>query len=225
MISRNFHGWVPLESKVKERIVVSADLTLSPTTELSGKLSISHDGYAGGAVRKDFKTKGESGYIKGSIGDKINWQVSKTSFENMEDNTKSAKEMHELTITDHAVVSGDVIYINPFVTGQIQQNPFKQAERTYPVDFGSLKEKIYMAKITLPDGYTVDEMPQNKILALPEGAGKFSFSCTQIGNVINVVSNFQISRNIFVQNEYPNLREFYNQVVAKQAEQIVLKKK
>ena len=32
-------------------------------------------------------------------------------------------------------------------------------------------------------------------------------------------------RSIFDQTEYPNLREFYNQVVAKQAEQIVLKKK
>jgi hypothetical protein len=29
---------------------------------------------------------------------------------------------------------------------------------------------------------------------------------------------------MFVQEEYPDLREFYNQMVAKQAEQIVLKK-
>lgn len=225
MISKNFHGWVPLESKTKERTVVSADLTLSPTSELTGKISISHDGYAGGNVRKDFSSKGESGYTKSSIGDRVNWQVSKTSFENMEDNTKSAKEIHELIITDHAVISGDVIYLNPFVTSQIQQNPFKLADRIYPVDFGSIKEKVYMAKITLPEGYTVDELPQNKILALPEGAGKFAYSCTLVGNTISVVSNFQISRNIFVQHEYPNLREFYNYVVAKQAEQIVLKKK
>jgi hypothetical protein len=225
MISKNFHGWIPLESKMKERTVVSADLTLSPTSELNGKISITHDGYDGGNVRKDFKSKGEAGYIKSSIGDNSNWQVSKTSFENMDDISKSARETHELTITDHAVVSGDVIYLNPFVTSQMEQNPFKLADRTYPVDFGSMKEKVYMAKIAVPEGYMVDELPPNKILALPEGAGKYMYSCTLVGNTISVVSNFQISRNIFVQTEYPNLREFYNHVVAKQAEQIVLKKK
>jgi hypothetical protein len=35
----------------------------------------------------------------------------------------------------------------------------------------------------------------------------------------------QINKNLFPQDEYPNLREFYSQVVAKQTEQIVLKKK
>jgi hypothetical protein len=34
-----------------------------------------------------------------------------------------------------------------------------------------------------------------------------------------------VGRSLFVQDEYVNLREFYNLVVAKQAEQIVLKKK
>lgn len=225
LISKNFHGWMPLESKTKERVVVNAELVLNESSELAGKITVSHDGYAGGNVRKDYSVKGEPGYLKNSIGNKANWQVSKTAFENMQDNTKSAKEIHELTIVDHAVTSGDVIYLNPFVMSQLEKNPFKLSERMYPVDFGSLKEKIYMAKFNLPEGYMVDELPQNKILALPDGAGRFTYSCTQVGNSINIMSNFQINRNIFVQTEYANLREFYSQVVAKQAEQIVLKKK
>jgi ATP-dependent DNA ligase len=48
----------------------------------------------------------------------------------------------------------------------------------------------------------------------------------QIGNTVSVTSNFQINKNLYVQGEeYANLREFYNQVISKQAEQIVLKKK
>jgi len=64
-----------------------------------------------------------------------------------------------------------------------------------------------------------------KVLALPGNAGRYTYSVTQVGNLINVVSNFQINKSIFTQGEYPGLREFYNQVVAKQAEEIVLKKK
>jgi hypothetical protein len=33
-----------------------------------------------------------------------------------------------------------------------------------------------------------------------------------------------INKAMFVQDEYPILREFYNQMIAKQTEQIVLKK-
>jgi hypothetical protein len=35
----------------------------------------------------------------------------------------------------------------------------------------------------------------------------------------------QVNKSLFMQEEYPDLREFYSLVVAKQAEQIVLKKK
>jgi hypothetical protein len=60
---------------------------------------------------------------------------------------------------------------------------------------------------------------------LPGNAAKYVFNVAQSGNSIVITSNMQINKNLFTQEEYPNLREFYTQVVAKQAEQIVLKKK
>lgn len=219
------HGWVPIESKTKARTVINADFTLDETSELKGSLTFSREGYDAWSMRKEYEAKGEEDYVKNAIGAKASWQVSNTSFENLKEMEKPSKEIHELIIGDHATLAGDVIYINPFVTGQLTQNPFTLKDRVYPVDFGSLKEKIYMCKITLPEGYSVDELPQTKVLALPGGLAKYTYSISSMGNTINILSSFQINRNIFLQNEYANLREFYNQVVAKQAEQIVLKKK
>jgi hypothetical protein len=225
IVSKNFHGWIPLETKIKARTVVNADLILMEDSNLQGSLSFSREGYDGFDMRKDYYTKGEADYLKQSIGDKSSWQIEKTSFENLNELDKSAKENHSLVITDHVTAAGEMVYINPFIAEQVKQNPFRLEMRTYPVDYGSLKEKIYMCKIALPDGYVVDELPKSKVLTLPGGAAKYSYSVTIIGNVIAIVSNFQINRNIFIQNDYSYLREFYNQVVAKQAEQIVLKKK
>jgi hypothetical protein len=118
-----------------------------------------------------------------------------------------------------------LIYLNPFVLLRQEENPFKSEKREYPVDFGSPHEKIYMIKITIPDGFLVDELPQSRVMVLPDNTAKYSYNLTQISNQIIITSGFQINRNIFVQDEYPHLREFYNQVIAKQAEQIVLKKK
>ncbi|HLZ17778.1 MAG TPA: hypothetical protein VKQ08_12090, partial [Cyclobacteriaceae bacterium] len=118
-----------------------------------------------------------------------------------------------------------IIYINPFVSSRIEENPFKSEAREYPVDYGNKVERTYLCKLTVPDGFSVDELPKSRVLALPENAARYAYNITQLNNVISITSSFQVNKTLFVQTEYGGLREFYNQVVAKQAEQIVLKKK
>ena len=85
--------------------------------------------------------------------------------------------------------------------------------------------RINPLKVTIPDGYEVEELPESKIFMLPEKGARYIYSVSQMGSAINIMSNLQVNKTIFAQTQYPNLREFYNQVVAKQAEMIVLKKK
>jgi len=225
LISAKNTGWVPLETKTKSRTVYSADLKVSPTGELTGKLNISRDGYDAIQMRTKYHSKGEAEYLKDFLTKKASWEVDKTEFQNLKEIDKAVKEIHELEISEHTSVAGDIIYINPFVIGQLEKNPFTLEKREYPVDYGSLQEVVYTSKFTIPDGFAVDELPQNKVLVLPGNAAKYLYNVTQMENTLSITSSFQINRPIFVQAEYINLREFYNQVVAKQAEQIVLKKK
>ena len=99
-------------------------------------------------------------------------------------------------------------------------------EQLQAYDRGAAKpsEQIYMCKIRIPAGYAVDEMPQSKIFALPANAGRFIYNATVAGDLITIMTNLQINKSLFVQDEYRDLREFYNAVVAKQNEQVVLKK-
>jgi hypothetical protein len=224
VISKTNHRWISLETKVKSKTVVNGELLLSESGDLSGKLNFTRDGYDANRMRKDFLAKGEETYVKEFLGAR-SWEVEKSEFQNIRELESPAKELHNLTIHEHSTVAGDVIYLNPFVSSQISTNPFTPATREYPVDFGSAQEKMYMCKITIPDGYVIDETPKSKVIALPGNAAKYVYNMVVFGNVINFTSNFQVNRNIFTQIEYPDLREFYAQVVAKQAEQIVLKKK
>jgi hypothetical protein len=175
-------------------------------------------------MRKEYSNKGEEEYLKNFLSSKT-WQVDKSTFENIKTIDQSAKQTHSVVISEHVSLAGDVMYVNPFIAMQLQENPFKLENREYPVDYASNQESTYLCKLTLPEGFAVDELPQSKIFMLPGGAAKYMFNCSQVGNTINISSTFQINKSMFLQNEYPDLREFYNQVVAKQAEQIVLKKK
>jgi hypothetical protein len=130
-----------------------------------------------------------------------------------------------LVIEEHATAAGDVIYLNPFIAMQMKDNIFKTESREYPVDFGSLSEQTYVAKFTIPEGFTFDEIPKPRVIMLPGNAARYTYNLTVAGNVITAVSLLQINKSLFIQTEYPDLREFYTQIIAKQAEQIVIKKK
>jgi hypothetical protein len=63
------------------------------------------------------------------------------------------------------------------------------------------------------------------VLVLPGNGMRYIYNISQIGNVITVMSSLQTNKTIFKKEEYLGLREFFSQLVAKQAEQIVLRRK
>ena len=224
-ISEDRYEWIDVETKAKARTVVNADLILNDNGELQGKLTYSRSGYAAFDMRSNIQKKGKERYVEDFGKTKQSWNILKSEFQNLEDIEKSAIETHDITIQEHGITTGQLIYIDPFIIFREDENPFKVEKREFPMDFGVRSEKIYVTNITIPDGYLVDETPQPKVTVLPENKGKFSYHVTQTGNRLTVVSSIQINERIFMQDEYPGLREFYNRIVAKQSEQIVLKKK
>ncbi|MEI9921646.1 MAG: DUF3857 domain-containing protein [Bacteroidota bacterium] len=216
--------WIPLKPVVKSRTSQSVDIKLTESGDVNGKVTVDKTGYHSAKARNQYLLKGEGDYVK-EFASPLSINISKSEFANAKDVTLPFKETHEFTATERATIAGGTIYFNPFIIGREGENPFKSADRIYPVDFGNTFEEFYIAKITIPDGYVVEELPPNKVFALPENAGRYTYSMVQSGNVLNFTSMFVVNRPLFTQQDYPHLREFYNLVIAKQAEEVVLKKK
>ena len=226
IISDKNFGWIDLNTAAKSKTMVNGDFQLDESGMLRGKIAFTHDGYDAHRMRKEFAKKGQQSYLKDFIGGK-SWKIDNSDFKNVEEISKPVEESYELEIPEHAMVAGDNIYISPFVTAKIETNPYKSETRVYPVDYGSKVEKVYLCKVRAPQGYVLEQAPESKILMLPGNAARFIYNvaASPQGDWVSVTASFQINRNIFTQQEYPNLREFYNQVVAKESEQIVFKKK
>lgn len=223
VVSKEGFQWVPLQSTVKSKTIVTADFSLTDSGDLKGKFQIEKGGYDGLASRKRYHSNDEE-YVKDFLEGR-SWEITHAEVGNVKEINQPLKESYEVIVSEHVVSTPDALYFNPLLLQRMDVNPFKLETREYPVDYGSPFERMYIGKIAIPAGYQVDELPKSVVIGLPANAGKFSYSVTFIGNSLNIVSNFQINKSIFTQEEYPNLREFYNQVIAKQAEQIVLKKK
>jgi hypothetical protein len=224
LVSNKSTGWISLAPKAKSKSTITADLKLDDNAELIGTVSYLRDGYDALSARKQILTKGQDNYVK-DFSKRKSWAIENSAFENLDAFEKAVKEVHTITLGEHAASGGDILYINPFIESQLVENPFKSEKREYPIDYGSPQEKTYMCKITIPESYEIDELPVSKVIALPGNAARFLYNVSQLENTINITSSFQINKALFMQNEYAFIREFYNQVVAKQAEQIVLKKK
>ena len=224
VISKDGPSWVKLVMPLKTRSYMSAELAFEPDGVLKGKLTLDRSGYSAHQSRKNYFSKAESEYVKEFIGSH-SWEINKSEFKNAKELDESFKESYDIVINDHATTSGDMIYMNPFVSMQEVENPFKTEKREYPVDFGSPQERLYTSRILIPQGYVVDELPKPQIFVLPQNSARYVFNAAVVGEMINITSHLQINKSLFVQDEYPDLREFYTLVVAKQAEQIVLKKK
>lgn len=217
--------WVNLESGVKSKTVADAKVSINGDGVLKGKVKINNSGYHAYDYRKKFMAKGEEDFVKEFLDGKT-WSVTQKNFVNIKEIQEPFIQEYELEIEDAVVVAGDMMYIKPNFLLQDESNPYKLEKREYPVDYGSPFELVYTGNITIPEGYTVEELPTQKVLRLPENGARFMYNVNVIGETtVSITSVLSINRAIYDQLEYPNLREFYGQMVAKHAEQIVLKRK
>lgn len=223
VISKTQSGWIDLDPKVKSKTVVSSIINIDPNGIVNGTLDYVHEGYAAARIRNSYHAKGQEEYLKSFQGGKT-IEILESRYEDLKAIEKPAKESYEIVSNDLASSTGNQIYINPFVSDKITENPFRSDKREYPVDFVCPSEKVYISKIKIPAGYTVDELPPVKVIALPQNAGRFVYNISAMGDEITLTCILNINKAMFVQDEYAPLREFYNHIVAKQNEQIVLKK-
>ncbi len=120
----------------------------------------------------------------------------------------------------------DIIYLNPMFGEGYKENPFKSAVRFYPVEMPYAMDETFNLQLEVPQGYVVDELPKPIVVKLNEqGEGMFEYRISQSGDNISLRSRIRLNRSYFMPDEYEMLREFFNLIVKKQAEQIVFKKK
>lgn len=224
VVSKESVRWIPLLRGEKNTSMMYAEMALQPSGELTGKLETTESGYNAVSTRNDYRDEGEEKSKKAVAQRLKSWEISTVSWKNMDNISEPVSTSCLLSSSDIAQTAGDMIYLNPLLNLGQSANPFRQEKRSYPVDFGCPLKDTYSFALEIPEGYHVESAPAAASFALPDNAGSFRFAVTQVGNKLSVNSTLNISRVSFEQADYEILREFFNQVVKKHAEQVVLKK-
>lgn len=226
LIQDETHGrWVNLDSPFRHVSYRSAKLTLDERGTISGTVRDEQGGYLALRQRADLRQQGEKKYVENLLKRQDSWKIDKFSFQNATALNKPLMLDLDLRVPGEAEQPLGTIYLSVLQTLNEATNPFRLQDRRFPVDFGARREETSMVTLTLPAGYTVEEMPKNAVVDLPNGGGRFLFSVTPVGNNLQIVSRMTLNRSMYLAEEYASLREFYERMLAKQAEKIVLKRK
>jgi hypothetical protein len=145
-------------------------------------------------------------------------------FEAEESIGEPLKEKVEVDITGKGEAMGSMIYIDPILTGKIDENPFKQETRKLPIEFVIPIKNSYMLNLEIPEGYTVDELPESVNIMTSDKTAYLKYMTQVVGNRIQVVNSWGIKQTFYAPDSFRELKEFYALLVSKHSEQIVLKK-
>lgn len=216
---------IDLVSNQKYTHTVTAMLKLDKNGELTGNWNEMRKGYCAYKSRKDISlTKGMDEYIENIQKGNQGLTVNNYNLSNKDSLEQDLKLTMDISVSGKVETTGDLMIIHPMLFEQLEENPFKYEKRNFPVDFSYNYAKTYLFRVEIPEGYKIESLPKPANIALPENAARFSYLVEGNANYIQVMRKYNINQVIFLPADYVSLKEFYNQMVNKEAEVIVLKK-
>jgi hypothetical protein len=208
-----------LESKTSTIFIINDE-----KGNIVGSMQQTPGWYESDGIRDRIKDKGQEQFIKDimkGFGSQI--EVSNFGIDSLTQYDNPLNIHYDFDIKDE---KEDIIYFSPLFGEAYKENPFKSADRKYPVEMSFKQDETINVQMEVPNGYIVDELPKSlKVKLNEQGDGVFEYQVSQSGNNISLRNRIQLHRSFFGPDEYDNLRAFFDFVVKKQAEQIVFKKK
>jgi hypothetical protein len=118
----------------------------------------------------------------------------------------------------------DKLIIKPLLINSLESNPLKFKERHYPLSLDNTRERKSVSNIKIPDNYEIEYLPESGQYIASDNSVVFTFHVEVNGNYIQVLSEQKINSRIFSAEQYPQIQDYFQKIVDKHNEVIVLKK-
>ena len=218
IINKEKVEWVSLECKTPSRLNTILQMNVSDTGWLS-TISRNATEYSALYFRNTY------GDDKDKLIEKIRDEGymlidSSLNINNPENN--SEPYLMKFRISDKNEMVNNKIYISPFLNECFSDNPLKQKTRTYPIDMTYPKIRTYNSIITIPVDYKTVYLPENSMI--DNELFQMSYFVTSDKNKINVSFSYYFKKSVYTTDQYSIIKSYFNDIVKKGNEKIVLSK-
>jgi len=215
---------VDLMPKTLSKEIVYMNVDLKTDGSADGKARVQLTNHQALEFRKSILVLDKDNYLEKLETSHSNIEISDYSRENELDLSQPIVEKYSFKDNKSIEIINDKIYISPMLFLNTTENPFKQEVREYPIDFGYPTEEKFNINIKIPEGYVVESMPKGVSLTTGENIGLFKYIIANPEGSVQIVITTDINSAIVPADFYEVLKDFYQQMIDKQNEKIVLKK-
>ncbi|KIA82740.1 DUF3857 domain-containing protein [Flavobacterium sp. AED] len=215
---------VDLMPKIASNNTVMMNYTVDANGQVSGKLRRQRTDHNAMIFRKNIDNIKDDTYLEKLENDNEKIEIKEYSRVNEKELKLPVTETFSFSGSNLCEGIGGKIYINPMLFLTEEQNPFKQENREYPIDYGFPFIDKYSINIQIPDGYKVETIPVPTVLNMQDNLGSFKFMTNLSEKTIQLVITNQINTPIISSEYYSMLKEYYQGMITKENEKIVLTK-
>jgi hypothetical protein len=114
------------------------------------------------------------------------------------------------------------LIISPFLNLPIKENKLTQKKRSYPVDFVFVTAEKYKSTIEIPEGYRIMETPDN--YKMDNELAEIRIQHELTNGMLNIEAIYYFKKAVYKPHEYARIKSYFDTIVKKFNEQIVLEK-
>jgi len=217
--------WVDINSGQKGGTTYALDLTLNPDGKIKGTLTQYAIGYAAFEKRREIKKfNSVDEYVDNRASRMNKIKIIKSEIANLDSLEMPVSETYEIEFEVARNMNANRIAFNPFISDRVVNNPFKMAERNYPVNMGMPTDRRYILTMHLPEQYSLEAPLQPIALAIPNQGGKFISSFEQGDHSFSLSHVTQFTKSVYSPDEYLVLKELYNKIIQSEKGELYFRK-
>jgi hypothetical protein len=214
--------WVDLTKLSRNSTVQTINATLTDDMRLQGSYVAKYTGVRSYAAKENYADYADEDAYISDIESDYGVEIDEAAFKEAKD--YSASTSVEFTFYKDLDTAGDYIYVNPFLERFHSADSFQSIDREYPLDFPSAYAITYLFTFTIPEGYAVDQLPENKSFRFdPIGSNVRCISAVR-GNTVQVSYSFTLGKMFCEVAHYKDLRTYWQYLAEIYDSVLVLKK-
>lgn len=193
--------------------------------KVEGKFRVQKTDYEAYCFRANYAEMNTTNYLEKVENDLNGIKIKDYVIENKEgDLSKPVQETFTFATDNLCERIGGKLFINPLLFFTQSQNPFVQKKREMPIYFGYPTQEKYNVSLEIPEGYIVESLPEPMKIFTDGKELSFLINTNHDGNKIQISITKEINTVIVAADFYDTLKDFYQKMIDKQNEKIVLKK-
>ncbi len=205
--------------------VINSLINIDKEGKISGKIRHQYYDYNGLSFREQYNKLEKDSYLE-RLEKKYNGiEVNEYECGNKTDGTKPVVENYSFSSNNSIEIIGNKMYFSPMMFFKSTTNPFSSEKREYPIDFVYPNEDKYLMTINLPEGYTIESIPQPKAIVLGDNVLSFKYNIAKTEDQIQLSVQSNINTAILSPEYYDDLKKYYTEMIKIENEKVVLVKK